>query len=367
MARILIVDDQTENVKVLANVLLSQKYEVEFALSGLDALEFVNSFDFDLVLLDVMMPNMDGYEVCQKIRLGERNSQVPIIFLTALNDTDRIVKGFETGAQDYITKPFNQTELLARVNTHLELKSTRDKLQLMNQHLEEEVKKRTLELENANRELVKLDSAKTEFLNTISTEIREPMNNVLNAVHLLKDFADSKTIFNLVSSLDVSVKRLESFSNLALKISELRTKKYQANIRSIDASEFINFCFIVLIPMLNERKITLTLVGFDKPTLFKGDYDLLLTSFQKNIENLLYSIDLDGELTVELKQDAKELYFEFTSVNNSTMPYENVVDSSSENLEITFLQQTSSMHGGTLAIAKAEKGIVGLKIGLPKE
>ncbi len=110
---ILIVDDEPKNIQLLGNLLKEKHYDVEFATSGKEAVEWVNSQPFDLILLDVVMPEMDGYEVCEIIKKDIAVRDIPIIFITAKMETSDLVKGFETGAVDYITKPFIPTELYA--------------------------------------------------------------------------------------------------------------------------------------------------------------------------------------------------------------------------------------------------------------
>jgi len=122
---ILIVDDEPKNIQLLGNLLKEQSYDIEFATSGEQAIEWLTSKRFDLVLLDIMMPEMDGYEVCEKIKSDITISHIPIIFLTAKTQTEDIVKGFEVGGFDYITKPFKSPELLARVKMHVEIKQLR--------------------------------------------------------------------------------------------------------------------------------------------------------------------------------------------------------------------------------------------------
>lgn len=119
---ILIVDDNPENRKVLGNLLVDEGYEVGVANDGFQALEFLKNSLPDLVLLDVMMPEMTGFEVCEKMKSNKQQRHIPIIFLTAKTSTDDIVKGFDVGGVDYVQKPFNSRELLARVKTHIELK-----------------------------------------------------------------------------------------------------------------------------------------------------------------------------------------------------------------------------------------------------
>lgn len=123
--KILIVDDNPKNIQVLANSLSNEEYEIEYTTNGYDAIEWVNKEMFDLILLDIMMPEIDGYETCLKIKENPLLKDLPIIFITANTDVESIVKGFDHGAVDYITKPFNAKELLARVNTHLELQNSK--------------------------------------------------------------------------------------------------------------------------------------------------------------------------------------------------------------------------------------------------
>lgn len=122
---ILIVDDNPENRKVLGNLLIQNGYEVGVCTDGFKALDFIQKVEPDLILLDIMMPGMNGYEVCEKLKQDVRKRHIPIIFLTAKTQTEDIVKGFEVGGVDYVSKPFNSAELLARVKAHVEIKTLR--------------------------------------------------------------------------------------------------------------------------------------------------------------------------------------------------------------------------------------------------
>lgn len=121
--KILIVDDVPKNIELAANILQTRSYNITFAKSGASALEKVESIDFDLILLDVMMPEMDGFEVCEKLKANEKTKDIPVIFVTARSETENVVKGFELGAVDYVTKPFQTEELLARVKTHIDIRA----------------------------------------------------------------------------------------------------------------------------------------------------------------------------------------------------------------------------------------------------
>lgn len=122
---ILAVDDNPKNLQFLGKLLSSNGFEVAMAQSGQQALNFMLKNDPDLILLDIMMPEMDGFRVCEKIKANFSTRHIPVIFLTAKTETDDVVKGFAVGGVDYVTKPFRSEELLARVKTHVEIKILR--------------------------------------------------------------------------------------------------------------------------------------------------------------------------------------------------------------------------------------------------
>jgi two-component system sensor histidine kinase/response regulator len=150
---ILMVDDNPKNLQLLGNTLRNEGYQLEFATNGPTALAWLDKKNFDLVLLDIMMPDMSGFEVCEKLRLNPKNEDLPVIFLTAKTEKESIIQGFKLGGQDYITKPFDTAELLARVRMQLELRFSKEQLKNINQILEEKVKERTQQLQEANEKL----------------------------------------------------------------------------------------------------------------------------------------------------------------------------------------------------------------------
>ncbi len=132
---ILVVDDAPENLKMLMGI-LKGNYKVKAVLSGEEALDTAFKKPPDLILLDIMMPGIDGYETCQRLKASETTHDLPVIFLTAKTEADDIVKGFDFGAIDYVIKPFNASELLARVNTHLQLRAAQQKVEHQKDQLE---------------------------------------------------------------------------------------------------------------------------------------------------------------------------------------------------------------------------------------
>lgn len=148
-SRILIVDDNPNNIQVLANTLKVNDFDFEFALTGEAALSWLGKKSFDLILLDLMMPGLDGFETLRLIRKNEEWNQISVIFLTAKSDINALLKGFEIGAQDYLTKPFNPQELLSRVKAHVSMRAHQKLLKTFNSELEIQVAERTEALQES--------------------------------------------------------------------------------------------------------------------------------------------------------------------------------------------------------------------------
>jgi putative two-component system response regulator len=142
---ILIVDDNATNIDLLVNTLKAE-HRLGIAKSGAKALEFAARQKPDLVLLDIMMPEMDGYEVCRRLKADPQTAAIPVIFITALSETGDKTRGFDLGAVDYITKPFQAAEVMARVRTHLSLEEMRRELSAQNLLLEGKVEQKTAEI-----------------------------------------------------------------------------------------------------------------------------------------------------------------------------------------------------------------------------
>jgi len=151
---ILIVDDVAKNIQVVANLLKDEDYCLSYAMAGEQAIGILKNKTYDLILLDIMMPGMNGYDTCKVIKKLPGYAEIPIIFLSAKNDQDSIVLGFEAGGQDYVTKPFNSSELLARVRTHLKLRAFEKYQQEQIDKAVKEVKSLYRELEDTQREIV---------------------------------------------------------------------------------------------------------------------------------------------------------------------------------------------------------------------
>ncbi len=148
-SRILIVDDDARNLRLMAEILSHQGYSFETAANGLEAISKIKEFSPDLIFMDIMMPVMDGYECCRRIKADETTCHIPIVMVTALGDRESKIKGLALGAQDFLSKPIDSTELVLRAENLLKIKYFEDFLKKHNELLEKEVRQRTEELRNA--------------------------------------------------------------------------------------------------------------------------------------------------------------------------------------------------------------------------
>jgi two-component system, sensor histidine kinase and response regulator len=225
---IMIVDDTPANLKLLEDMLLQEGYEVRSFPLGRLALAAANKNPPDLILLDVNMPEMNGYEVCEHLKANGSLSDIPIIFLSALNETQDKVKAFRAGGVDYVSKPFQFEEVHSRVKTHLNLHELQRVLKQHNEHLEQAVADRTRELEEANGRLTILDRSKTDFLNLISHEFRTPLNGLLGVGELIlgaMPFTDEN--LELEGLFQRSRRRILSILDDALLLGEIDVNSQQ--------------------------------------------------------------------------------------------------------------------------------------------
>ena len=200
-AKILVVDDVPANLEVISESLSDENHDIFTALSGERALKQLQKHPVDLILLDVQMPGIDGFETCQQIKANPQTANIPIIFITALSDTDSIVKAFSLGASDYISKPFREPELLARVRTHLQV-------QRLTQNLEAQVAERTAKWQAAAQDLQasKLQLVQHEKMSALGNlvagvahEINNPIGflngSVKNAQVYLRDLVEHLALY----------------------------------------------------------------------------------------------------------------------------------------------------------------------------
>jgi two-component system, sensor histidine kinase and response regulator len=229
---ILIVDDIPQNIQVAATILRKEGYNVAFSTGGADALSRLESIKPDLILLDVMMPDMDGYEVCQRLKSQPETTHIPVIFLTALNEVDASVKGFELGAVDFVNKPFNPPELMARVRTHCMvgyyqrlLEEKNEILANINATLDFQYADRTEQLEESFTKQQAFSEMTISLVGLMNHEFRTPLTVIqsnaqvleYNAVHGDGRLDKNKQIDlsrQICSNVDSLISHLNSMSDM---------------------------------------------------------------------------------------------------------------------------------------------------------
>ncbi len=317
LTSILIVDDNPENLQVLGKFLQEYNYLMEFAINGEAALTWLSKKKFDLILLDINMPGINGFDVCKEIRSNPALRNLPVIFLSAESERESILKGFEIGAQDYITKPFDSRELLVRVKTHLSLKESIEKLENLNKSLDEIVIDRidqlisaNEKLETLNRKLIDLDRIKSDFLKLISHELRTPLNGINGIVELLKLSVDSHELLELIENLDSSGKRLERFSLDALLITELKADQFEVYTENIHLLTITDEILSEGKEIINSKKIRVTRSQLSNNSSIKGNSILIKKCIANIFDNALrYSPD-EGLILINIYEEGKTLVFE---------------------------------------------------------
>lgn len=257
--KILLVDDDSKNLQVAMNIL--KDYNVIFAQSGEKALELLEKNNFDLILLDVIMPNLDGYTVCKKIKENPLTSKIPIIFLTFKDEEKDIVKGFDLGAVDYVTKPFFSEVLLKRVEVHLKLASVMNELKKMNHNLNEIVDEQIIELREKDQIIHRQSriAAMSDIIGLISSQWKVPLDKLklyLQSLDIKMEVCgdnDSKKIFQ--NSLH-EVKKLNEIMEDFHKFFNNSKNKKNVNIKVA-----IDNAIITLKDKLAQKNIKLIIDG----------------------------------------------------------------------------------------------------------
>ncbi len=293
---ILVVDDLNKNVQLVIEILDYVGYSTTFATNGKQAIERVKIAKPDLILLDLMMPDMNGLEVCEHLKSQAESADIPIIFITASNDQSYLLEAFNLGAADYITKPFNPSELLARVRTHLELKQTRDELQ-----------NTLIELTKSQQEAWKLARLKTQFLANMSHEIRTPLNGVLGISELLSYTNLNQQQLDYLKTLKSCGDDLLNLINDILDLSKLEVGEVRLESQKFNLYDLTQDLKSIFSFQAENKGLEFILnINPDVPRELKGD-PLRLRQILNNLISNAIKFTPTGQVTVQINvQEQKQ-------------------------------------------------------------
>ncbi len=316
---IFIVDDMPANLGILDEFLSHHGFEVLIAQDGKSALAKVEKAQPHLILLDILMPELDGFETCRRFKANPITQDIPIIFMTALTDTVDKVKGFELGAVDYITKPFEQEEVLARIKTHLRISQLQQQLQIQNIQLQEKneqldqlthhLSQRTEELHLANVELAQAARLKDEFLANMSHELRTPLNAILGMSEVLQEGIYGPLNVQQVKSvhtIEESGRHLLELINDILELAKIEAGKIKLDLIPVSANWVGESCLRLVKDLAQKKQIKLQ-AAFDSNTLtVQADERYLKQILLNLLGNAIKFTPNGGTVQLEIKGDTQQ-------------------------------------------------------------
>ncbi len=282
---ILIIDDIPANVEALGGV-LANDYEVQFALSGIRGLELVRQQPPDLILLDVMMPEMDGYAVFAELARDPKTSKIPVIFVTAYSDADNEARALAAGVVDFIHKPVNPVVVRSRIKLHIALKRHELELERMNAELENRVRERTYELEERTRQVEALNIAlqqraiqaeaaniaKRHFLGNMSHELRAPLNAIIGFTGLLKNQITDPGKLEKLARIAQSSNHLAAIINDIFDFSHIDAGNLIRMTSDFELNTIIKEVSGIIEPGARAKKLSYTTeIDPSIPSILKGD------------------------------------------------------------------------------------------------
>jgi signal transduction histidine kinase len=273
--KILIVDDNPTNIQVAGNILTEKGYDIAFAQTGEQAVERVLHTDYDLILLDIMMPDRDGFEICENLKSNPQTKDIPVIYLTAKSDIDSIIRGLRNGGIDYISKPFIKEELAIRVENQIKVKRIQD------------------ELSFANR-------SKDKFFSIIAHDLKSPVSAFKNITDVLVsdyDDFDREDIFDFVKKLNESAANVYKLLEDLLEWSRNQTNKITFDQSLILLSKLVDNIADLLNNNLEKKEIEIV-NKVDTDVKVYADLNMLNTILRNLISNAIKFTQIGGKIEI---------------------------------------------------------------------
>jgi signal transduction histidine kinase len=324
-ANILIVDDTPNNLRLLEEMLSEQGYTVRAALNGPRALSTVQITPPDLILLDIKMPDMDGYEVCKQLKADERTRDISVIFISALQDVTDKVKGFSLGAVDYITKPFQPEEVLARVKTQLTLRNLQkglqqeiarrrqaeEELRTLNQQLKEanqQLEETNQQLQEVNQQLQKANASKDKFFSIIAHELRNPFTALIGLTEAIVEeieFYSKDQIKDKINRLHTNSERVYALLTNLLTWSRLERGLIECKPETFSLADVTERSIRLFASNAGRKQTTLRNLVPHGTTAY-AEPKMIDTIIRNLISNALKFIEPGGTIEVSIPRQDEE-------------------------------------------------------------
>jgi signal transduction histidine kinase len=294
-ATILVVDDMPDNLKLMGS-LLKNDYDVKIANRGKFALKIAQSdFPPDLILLDIMMPEMDGYTVCTLLKADPKTAHIPVIFLTARTEIDDETRGFELGAVDYITKPLSPPIVFARIKTQLALKKMQDLL-----------KEKVEMLAETNDNLTKINTQKDRFLGVVAHDLRNPLTVIQGYCDLLlTESLDTNEIEDILQTMGQSTVQMCNLVADLLDVSQVNLGKFTLNKERVEIASYMQSIVKPNQLIAKRKKITLVLEPIDEQAFGYFDPHRIRQVITNLLTNSIKFSHAETTITISVEFDTK--------------------------------------------------------------
>ena len=397
---ILAIDDSQSNLALLKRILEKNGFHLLLAKTGKEGLDIAKKELPDLILLDVAMPGWDGYETCEKLKKNACLAPIPVLFLSVLHDTKDKIRAFAAGGMDYVDKPFQQEELLARVHTHIELYRLREKqeeeitrhkkdLLIYAKELEKKVAVRTAELNKAKEIAEAANLIKSQFLANMSHELRTPMTAIKGFSEILIEDAVDLKMYDLerdLKKIHTAGEHLLELINSVLDLAKIESGKMEIYFETINVEKLLHEVIVTIQPLADAKKNKLKLhianeLGEIHADLLKTRQILfnLLSNATKFTANGIINIDITRKLShgkeiIQICISDEGIGISLEQQQNLFQPFSQANAATSRKfggagLGLSIVKQFTEMMGGEITVnsifGKGSKFTVSLPVTTP--